>query len=94
MVIMYEEYLRGIEESGWKGDIRQVRFACLAYLALPWTFNLLPGLDSRVLTQKPTAENRAAMEQLVEEYRGRQKLLLSVGDEARRLLPRVSPTAP
>ena len=94
MEIMFEEYLRGIEESAWKGDIRQVRFACLVYLALPWTFNLLPGLDSRVLTQKPKPGNRAAMEQLVEEYRGRQEFLLNVGDEARRLLPKVSPTAP
>jgi hypothetical protein len=86
MEIMLEEYLRGIEESGWKGDIRQVRFACLTYLALPWTFNQLPGLNARVLTQKPTAENRASMEQLVEKFRKPQEFLLDVMDEARRLM--------
>lgn len=87
--IMLENYLRGIEESGWRGDMRKVRFACLTYLAIPWTFYLLPGVGSKLEMKADTADDLARQEQLVEEFKRRQGFLLSVCEEARSLMEEV-----
>ena len=84
--LMLEGYLSGLAESGWKDDLRIARFACLARLALPWSFNLLRSLDGRVLCQEVCEENRLELEKELDEYVRRQKFLLKLADEARELL--------
>ncbi|MBC8427771.1 phosphotransferase [bacterium] len=84
--LILEGYLSGLEEGGWKGDKRIARFACLARLALPWSFNLLRELDHNVLCQPLCDENRPELWRKLDEYVRRQKFLLDLAEEARALL--------
>ena len=88
--MILESYLSGLRAGGWTSDLRIARFACIATLALPWTVNLLSSLDGGVFRQPLGEENRASLEQKLEEYAHRQEFLLSLADEARGLLETVA----
>ena len=84
--LILEGYLLGLKESGWKGDLRVVRFACLARLAFPWSFNLLRSLDGWIFDQPLREGNRSEMEMKLAGYVHRQSFLLKLSEEARALL--------
>jgi len=84
--LILEGYLSGLRKSGWKADPRIARFACIARLALPWSFNLLCSLNGEILSQPFCAENRSEMEAKLVEYIHRQRFLLKLAEEARELL--------
>jgi len=84
--LILEGCLSGLKESGWKGDLRLVRFACLARLALPWSFNLLRSLNGGIFNQPLCEGNRSEMEMKLAEYVRRQSFLLKLSEEARELL--------
>ena len=79
-------YLSGLRDAGWDADPGIPRFACLATLAWPWTFNLLLGLYGGVLMRAPSEGNPDRQEQKVDEYRRRQEFLFEQADIARSLL--------
>lgn len=84
--LMLEGYLSGLREAGWPGGLRVARFACLARLALPWSFNLLRSLDGGVLRQPLCENSRPQLEEKLDQYIRRQELLLQLAEEARALL--------
>lgn len=84
--LVLEGYLSGLKESGWNGDLRVALFACLARLALPWSFNLLRSLNGEILSQTLCEENRSEMETKLAKYIRRQRFLLTLAEEARELL--------
>ena len=84
-------YLSGLRDGGGEGDVKTARFACLARLALPWSFNLLRGLDAAVLSQQVCRQNRPQLEEKLDEYIRRQAFLLELADEARALLRAIGP---
>ena len=88
LALVLPAWLEGLHEAGWDADPGVPRFACLARLALPWTFNLLQGLNGGVLSQPLTPETKAGLEQKVEGYVRNQQFLLTLADEAGRLLDR------
>lgn len=84
--LMLDGYLSGLREAGWKGDLRIPRFACVARLALPWSFNLALSLDGGVLRHTLSGENRTRLEEKLDEYVRRQEFLFELAKEARALL--------
>jgi len=81
-------WLEGLREAGWEGDPDVPRFACLALLAVPWTFNLLRGLDDAVLSKPPAPETKAGRREKLDQYIQNQQFLLILADEAWRILDR------
>jgi len=80
--LILEPYLEGLREGGWTGDLRIPRLACLAMLALPWTLNLLLGLNG--LLREPLMEEvRTQTEEKLDEYVRRQEFLFGLAEEAR-----------
>jgi hypothetical protein len=88
LALVLPAWLEGLREAGWHGDPDVPRFSCLARLAVPWTFCLLQGLNGGVLSRPITPETKADLEQKVEKYVRNQRFLLSVADEAWRILDR------
>jgi hypothetical protein len=88
--LVLDGYLAGLQEAGWKVHLDRARLACIATLALPWSFNLLGSLDAQVLFQPVTEGNRATLEAKLEEYIRRQRFLLDLAEEARELLQSVA----
>ena len=85
MPLVLESYLEGVAESGWRGDLRLIRFACLAHLVLTWGGNITYGLQ-HIFRQSFTPEHRAELERQLEEYARRQELLLGrTAEEVRTL---------
>jgi hypothetical protein len=88
LALVLPAWLEGLREAGWDADPDVPRFACLARLALPWTFALLQGLNGAVLSQALTRETKAGLEEKVGQYVRNQQFLLTLADEAGRLLDR------
>lgn len=84
--LMLDGYLTGLAESGWKGDPQRARFACLTFLALPWTFILIGGLNGGVLSREPGEADPGELERKVKKYEQNQAFLLDLGEEARHLM--------
>jgi len=84
--LVLDGYLTGLRESDWNGDLRAVRYAVLARLAWPWTFNLLLGLNGAVLQQPIDEQNREQLRERLDEFVRRQGFLLRLAQEARALL--------
>ena len=84
--LILEGYLSGLKESGWKAGLQIARFACIALLAWPWSFNLLCSLNGGILSQPLCEENRSEMQKRLAEYVRRQRFLLKLAEEARKLL--------
>jgi hypothetical protein len=81
-----EQYMAGVREAAWKGNLDIVRFACLARLAFPWSFNLAGGLDGSIFSSPLTEDNRHDMEQKLDEYIRAQGILFNLAQEASALL--------
>jgi len=90
LALVLPAWLEGLREAGWNADPAVPRFACLARLALPWTFNLLQGLNGGVLSKPLTPETKAGLEEKLEQYVRNQQFLLTLADEAGRILDRDS----
>ena len=90
LTLVLPAWVEGLRDAGWDADPDVPRFACLARLAVPWTFNLLQGLNGAVLSQPLTPETEAHLEEKVERYARNQKFLLALADESGRLLDRTS----
>jgi hypothetical protein len=88
MDTVLEAYCKGLKESDWKGDPELGRFACLAHLAIPWTFNALHGLRD-VVSQQPTEETRNNMIRRLDTSLWRLRYLLDVWDRAFGMLDKV-----
>jgi len=88
LALVLPAWLEGLREAGWDADPDVPRFACLALLAVPWTFNLLQGLNGAVLSQPVASETRAGLEEKVGRYVRKQQFLLALADEAWRILDR------
>src|SRR5262249_13311791 len=88
---MIESYIEGLSEAGWRGEVRAVRFACLAYAALRWGW-VFPGALALPCLLDETQHARAARQwqRPLAELSGRWAaaiyFLLDLADEARRLL--------
>ena len=87
-VVLFDGYVAGLREAGWRGDPRQVRFAYLAHAALRNAFNAvgtvvpeperLPAIRANFGHEwADLAARRAAL----------RPILLGYADEARALLP-------
>jgi hypothetical protein len=86
LALVLPAWLEGLHEAGWDADPDVPRFACLARLAVPGTFNLLQGLNGAELSQPLTSETEAGLEEKVGRYVSNQQFLLALADEAGRLL--------
>jgi len=84
--LVLDGYLAGLRESDWNGDLGAARYAVVARLAWPWTFNLLLGLDGAVLQQSGDGRSREQLKQRLDEYVERQRFLLRLAEHARALL--------
>jgi hypothetical protein len=84
--MILEGYLSGLKESGWNAGLQIARFACIALLAWPWSFNLLRSLNGGILSHPLCEGNRSEMETRLVEYVHRQTFLLKLAEEARELL--------
>jgi hypothetical protein len=90
--LVFESYLAGLRDAGWKGPKAVVRFAIVGYIACIFGMGAPPTLD-RVLNE----ESRSGMEQwwnrpaeeIVEGLARSHEQLLDFGEEATRLLPDV-----
>jgi hypothetical protein len=86
--IVFDAYIQGLRDVGWRGDPRQARFGCAATMAL--RFGPLLGIVSAV---DADAHLRAALEQAfghtledeLDRYAQVQHFVLDRADEARRL---------
>jgi hypothetical protein len=86
--VIWESYLQGLQEAGWKGDARQVRFCYTAYPALRWglVFPLLMVLPYVLDESKRTeAEEKygQSIEELLRQWADALYFLLDLADEAR-----------
>ena len=87
---IWENYLQGLQEAGWEGDPRHVRFCYTAYPALRWglVFPMLMILPY-VLSESKRAEAEAkygqSLEELLHQWAGALYFLLDLADEARGL---------
>jgi hypothetical protein len=88
--LVFEEYLAGLREAGWRGDAREARFGYVASAALRYGMPSLWGL-SRALdeTRHAAAEQQFGrpMGEIMEQRAAMTYLLLDLAEEARRLLP-------
>jgi thiamine kinase-like enzyme len=88
--LVLEAYLAGIHESGWRGDLRQVRFACIARLAFVWSFWLTSGWGGELLNHPVPDANREAQSMKLDVYVRTQEFLFQLAEETRKLLEQVT----
>lgn len=87
---IWESYLQGLQEAGWAGDPRHVRFCYTAYPTLRWglVFPMLMILPY-VLNEEKRAEAEAKygqpIEELLHRWAGALYFLLDLADEAHAL---------
>ena len=83
-------YLRGLQDAGWQGDPRTVRFGYAASLALRFGLRFIGRMLRFVLDERQHSWTGPAGEMTTEELMGHsagvQRFLLDRADEARRLL--------
>lgn len=85
---VWESYLAGLREAGWRGEERAVRFCYTAYPALRWglVFPLvmvLPYAHDAVRRADVEAKYEMPIEQLLTQWAGAFYFLLDWADEAR-----------
>ena len=85
--LMLGGYLAGLRDAEWAGEPAIARFACIARLALPWSFNLLRSLDGQARRQSLCEDSRPRFQEHLAQYVRRQEFLLELAEEARALLP-------
>jgi hypothetical protein len=85
--IIFEGYLAGLHDAGWRGDTRQVRFAYAAHAALRNAFNAV-GTVVPAEAQRASAVNTYGhtWEELAERRAEIRPFLLDRAEEARRLM--------
>jgi thiamine kinase-like enzyme len=88
--LVLEAYLSGINESGWRGDLMQVRFACVARLAFVWSFWLILGCGGDLLNHPVSEADRETQNTKLDVYVHTQEFLFQLADEARELLKQVT----
>ncbi len=86
LALVLAAWVEGLREAGLHADSDVPRFACLARLAVPWTFNLLQGLNGAVLSQPLRPQTKTGLEKKVEQYVRNQQFLLALAEEAWGLL--------
>ena len=84
--LVLDAYLAGIREGGWQGDLRRVRFACVARLAFVWSFWLTLGWGGELLGSPVSGTDSAVQAEKLDAYVRTQEFLFRLGDEARGLL--------
>lgn len=89
--LVLEAYLAGIREGGWQGDLRRVRFACVARLAFVWSFWLTSGWGGGLLNGPVSDVDSEAQATKLDVYVRIQESLFRLADEARTLLAQVTP---
>ena len=87
---IWEGYLQGLLETGWKGDARQVRFCYTAYPALRWglvfpMLMILPYVLDNTRRAEVEAKHGQSIEKLLSRWADALYLLLDLADEARSL---------
>ncbi len=87
---IWESYLKGLQEAGWEGDPRQVRFCYTAYPALRWglvfpALMILPYVFNENKRAEAEARYGQSIEELLSRWAGALYFLLDLADEARRI---------
>jgi hypothetical protein len=87
---MFNSYLQGLSEAGWRGEARSVRFGFAASAALRYLFMTVVEMlgDVRDQARHASIEQRRgrSIEQVVQQYAALVHFLLGLADEARTLL--------
>lgn len=84
--LLLESYLDGIRESGWRGNLNQVRFACIARLAYVWSFWSILGWGNELLSGPLLDVTREAFSMKLDEHIHTHGFLFRLADEARTLM--------
>lgn len=92
--LIWENYLLGLRETGWRGDSCAVRFCYTAYPALRWgwvfpTLMVLPALRNPRKREETEIVYGRPVEQVLEQWAKTCYLLLDFADEARSLYARL-----
>ena len=87
---VWESYLQGLQEAGWKGDPRHARFCYTAYPALRWglvfpMLMILPYVLDETKRAEAEAKHGHSLDQLLHRWAGALYFLLDLADEAREL---------
>lgn len=87
---LWESYLQGLQDSGWTGDPRKVRFCYTAYPALRWALvfpmlMILPSVLDEEKRAEAEAKHRQPIDALLRQWAGALYILLDLADEAHRL---------
>ena len=85
---IWEGYLEGLRETGWAGDLRQVRFCYTAYPALRWglvfpMLMILPYVLDESKRSEAELKQGKSIEELLSQWADALALLLAMADEAR-----------
>lgn len=91
---VWENYLAGLREAGWRGDARAVRFCYTAYPALRWGLvfplvTILPYIHDTSRRSEAEAKYGEPFEQLLTQWASAFYFLLDLADEARCLADRL-----
>jgi len=87
---VFQSYLDGLADAGWKGDPTQVRFGYVADAALRWAFNMPPAapiLDDAIRLRDEGRSGKP-FEETVAIRAAVTHVLLDLADEALRILDR------
>jgi hypothetical protein len=94
--LAFNNYVAGLQDAGWRGDLQAVRFSYAAtsalYHGLGFTTFSLDLLRTSDESRWAVAERAFGqpMEELLEQWANDFHALLNLADEARALLPRFS----
>lgn len=87
---IWQSYLQGMQEMGWAGDSRQMRFCYTAYPALRWglvfpMLMILPYVLNPDKRAEAEAKHGQPLEELLRQWADALYFLLDLADEARDL---------
>jgi hypothetical protein len=88
--LVFEGYVAGLREAGWRGDVRQARFGYVASAALRYGIPLLWGLADALDESRHAAVEQQfgrPVEEVLKRHAEGTYLLLDLAEEARGLLP-------
>lgn len=88
--VIWESHLRGLQEAGWAGDPRQVRFCYTAYPTLRWSLvfpmlMIVPYVLDESKRVAAEAKYGLPLAELLRQWASVLYFLLDLGDEAHRL---------
>ena len=86
--IVFEAYVEGLRDSGWRGDIRLARLGFAASLALGAAFPEAVWMTLDQAKQVAQMQGRT-LEEMAQTQVGRKLANLDLADEAKSLLPLV-----